>query len=92
MRRHCDGKDTNLIRYERKKILISGQQYDAGWKSFHPDKIPNVVEHRYELVARVDHNAYYVYDPTAKPVAVPCDCGLAFDDVRRSTVYPHELI
>lgn len=22
----------------------------------------------------------------------PCDCGLVFDDVRRSTIYPHEEI
>lgn len=25
------------------------------------------------------------------PGAVPCDCGLAFDDVLRSTVWPHPL-
>ena len=23
---------------------------------------------------------------------VPCDCGLVFDDVRRSTIFPHELV
>lgn len=26
------------------------------------------------------------------PNSMPCDCGLTFDDVTRSTVYPHVFI
>jgi hypothetical protein len=26
------------------------------------------------------------------PDAVPCDCGLVFDDVQRSTVWPHRWL
>lgn len=61
MRRHCDGKDPNLVMYV--------------------DQETNV---------RCGDN---VNEPQAvSAIQKPCDCGRVFDDVRRSTVYPHEPI
>ncbi len=60
MRRHCDGKDPNLIMYLHEK---TGAITDSDQHLLEPRTIP-----------------------------YPCTCGLVFDDVYRSTIYPHHAI
>lgn len=61
MRRHCDGKDPNLVMYVDPE---TGKR--CGDTADEPQAL--------------------------KQDQQPCDCGRVFDDVRRSTIYPHREI
>lgn len=48
---------------------------------------PNLIRFGEEPV-----KVHHVLMPRKIDAGRPCDCGLVFDDVRRSTIYPHSRI
>lgn len=50
-------------------------------------KDPNLVRFDDEPI-----RVYHVLSARKVDDGRPCDCGLVFDDVRRSTIYPHSRI
>jgi len=102
--RRCDGTDPNLVRSvvtpiaqphldgvrERLEMLASEYGHTAAARTAGTGDPSDLAFARADLErAAVD---YYNIAASLPKVLVPCTCGRTFDDVRRSTVYPHESI
>lgn len=86
MTRYCDGTDPNLIMH----VDSAGQRIDK------LGDVQAVVDAFLALPSDARRRARaaisQIDDGTDAVGTKPCDCGRAFDDARRSTVWPHEEI
>lgn len=100
MIRRCDGTDPNLLMYID-TITMQRLEEDklrplrSAVKNFRfvqHSAVPDIDEEQAkDLIARwrAAWPAKTYTRPKPTSVAVPCDCGLVFDDARRTVIYPH---
>lgn len=87
MIRRCTGEDPNLLM----SVNAAGQRIDIHAEAkVVIDAFLALPEHaRRRVVAAIGHVDLNTGD---KLTDKPCDCGITFDDARRSTIWPHDPI
>lgn len=98
MRRWCNGEDENL----RAPAVCAAFPDDASYKTIGLGPCDDCGNRfcwihylRWERGGGISLNAQHYHlieEPRVPPqyrALAPCNCGLSFDDARRSTIYPH---